>query len=430
MADLVVRGEQRFDGDVAIAGWVEVHGSLVVDGELTCFGVSIESGGSVRCRALVTNVIEFDGLAKPARLEATRVRARFAALVQTTSEAIDQGAIDYVHHFAGDLNPSFDYERGERIVEVEGDEPPLQFDLAAIRAALCNGRNPFLRRQPIVTGAAAKPVAAADPLADELVAWTAQHPGPQRQLLDDLRGWTERLRGGGPAIERAIKKAVGSPKLAGARDAWIAELGLAKTATSETPVVGRDALVVRTDPPKRHWLDDVPLDSETIDCSDQRLTELPASIARYTRATRIYLSYNKLTRLPAELWRLPIEYLHLGHNQLTALPDQIRELATLRSLVLESNPITRLPDALCELTGLRELSLQDTPITELPVDIGRLTSLRFLSLESCKQLTRLPESLFALPLETLSLHGTRIAAADLARLRKTFPASVFGNFFG
>lgn len=428
MADLIVRGEQRFDGDVAIAGWVEVHGSLVVEGDLTCFGVSIEPGGSVTCRALIANVIEIDGLTHKATLAAASVHARFATLVQTIAEAIDRGTIDYVHHFAGDLNPSFDYERGDRNVEVDEDG---QFDLPAIRAALCSGKNPFLRVPPIVTASTAKPVVtAADPLADELAAWAAKHPGPQRQLLDDLRAWTERLRGGGPAIERAIKKAVGSPKLAQPRDAWIAELGLATTAKAATPTVGRDALAVRVDPPRRLWLDDFPIEADTIDGTNLRLTEIPPQIARYTRVKRVDLSYNKIARLPAELWRLPIEYLGLGHNQLTALPDQIRELTTLQSLVLESNPITRLPDALCELTGLRELSLQDTPITELPVDIGRLTSLRFLSLESCKQLTRLPESLFALPLETLSLHGTRIAAADLARLRKTFPASVFGNFFG
>ncbi len=252
MADLVIREARQFDGDVAIAGWVEVHGRLVVDGDLTCFGVSIEPGGSVTCRALITNVIEIDGLGIKATLEATSVRARFAALVQTSSDAIDRGTIDYVHHFAGDLNPSFDYERGERNVEVEGegDEPPLQFDLAALRTALCSGNNPFLRVQPIVTSSIAKPVVAAtDPLADELTAWVAKHPGPQRLLLDDLRGWTHRLRGGGPAIERAIKKAVGSPKLAERRDGWIAELGLAKTANAAAPSVGRDALIVRTDPP-------------------------------------------------------------------------------------------------------------------------------------------------------------------------------------
>lgn len=430
MADLIIREARQFDGDVAIAGWVEVHGRLVVDGDLTCFGVSIEPGGSVTCRALITNVIEIDGLTNKATLAATSVRARFAALVQTISDAIDQGTIDYVHHFAGELNPSFDYERGERIVEVEGDEPPLQFDLAAIRAALCSGNNPFLRVQPIVTGATAKPVAVADPLADELTAWAAKHPGPQRVLLDDLRSWTERLRGGGPAIERAIKKAVGSPKLAEPRDAWIAELGLAKTAKPATPIVGQDALTIKTDPPKRLWLDDFPLDADSISASDQRLTELPAKLAKYTRVTRLQVGYNKLTRLPPELWRLPIEHLGLCYNQLTALPDQIREMTTLRTLSLDSNPITRLPDALCELTGLLELSLQGMPLTELPADIGNLSSLRFLSLESCQKLTRLPESFFALAqLETLSLHYTRLPGADLARLRKTFPASVFGNFF-
>ncbi len=58
MPDLIVRGEHWFDGDVAIAGWVDVPGSSIVDGDLTCLGVSIEPGRSVHCRALVTNAIE------------------------------------------------------------------------------------------------------------------------------------------------------------------------------------------------------------------------------------------------------------------------------------------------------------------------------------------------------------------------------------
>lgn len=441
VADLIVcQGQsRRFESDTRIAGWVEVHGSLEIDGDLTCLGLSIEPGGSVRCGQLVANVIEIDGLRDPARLEATAVRARFVTLVQTINEVIDNGAVDYVHHFAGDLNPSFDYERGDRIVPAEQEEDeegqphgPIQFDIGAIRSALCSGKNPFVRMQPIVTAAAAKPApVAADPLADEVAAWCAQHPGPQRAMFDELRAtWSDRLRGGGVAIERAIKKAVGSPKLAGPRDAWIAELGLAKTAKTAEPVVGRDALTVRVDPPKKSWLARIPEDSESIDADGQRIETIPPDIARYTRATRVQLSYNKIARIPPELCQLPIENLDLRGNQLTSLPDEIRQLTRLTSLVLEDNPITTLPDALCELTQLAELSLQNVPITKLPDDIGGLTSLTFLSLQGCNKLARLPESFFTLTnLTTINLHYTRLAGADLARLRTTFPSSVFGNYF-
>jgi len=51
-------------------------------------------------------------------------------------------------------------------------------------------------------------------------------------------------------------------------------------------------------------------------------------------------------------------------------------------------------------------------------------------LQGCRKLTRLPESFFALSVTTINLHYTRLAAPDVARLRTTFPASVFGNFFG
>ena len=439
MADLLVPdGESRqFERDTVVAGWVEVLGSLTIEGDLTCLGLSIEPGGSVSCRSLITNVIEIDGLAKPARLEATGVRARFAALVQTVNEAIERGAIDYVHHFGGDLNPSFDYERGARIVpaeqalDMDGQRHgPVQFDLGAIRSALCSGKNPFVRAQPIVTAAVATaPKPEADPLADELAAWIGRHPGPQRALLDNLRRWTDRLRGGGVAIERTIKKAVGSPKLAGPRDAWIAELGLVKTTAKAAPEVGRDAVTVRSDPPKKSWLAKYPLDAATIDCVSERIADIPGQIARYTHVTRVQLSYNEIARIPPELCGLPVEHLDLRGNRLTALPEEIRGLTRLVDLNLEGNPIAALPDALCELGQLAALDLQALPIKELPEGVGQLSALRYLNLQGCTKLARLPESFFALGLTTLNLHYTRLPGADLARLRTTFPASVFGNYF-
>ena len=114
---------------------------------------------------------------------------------------------------------------------------------------------------------------------------------------------------------------------------------------------------------------------------------------------------------------------------MNALPDEIRALTRLVELTLEGNPIADLPDALCELGQLAELDLQALPITALPEELGRLSALRYLSLQGCNKLARLPESFFALGLTTLNLHHTRLPGADLARLRTTFPASVFGNYF-
>jgi len=357
-----------------------VYGVLVVEGNLTCLGIEIEieiePGGSVTCKALITNVVELDGLRTVARLEAASVRARFAALVQTTCAAVDDGTIDYVHHFAGDLNPSFDYERGERVVEVAGDDLPLQFDLTTIRTALCSGKNPFIGKQPIVTAGAPTVVRAeADPLGDELEAWAAKHPGPQRALFDDMRAtWSDRLRGG--SAGSAIKKAIGSPKLTEQRGAWIAELGLVQSTPAAAPVVGRDVLNVHVDPAKKSWLAKRSIEVEAIDAIDDGIVEIPPEIAQYAGLKRVQLSYNKITRLPAELCRLPIEHLDVRGNRLTTLPDAIREMTKLSALVLEGNPITALPDALCDLTQLAELSLQDLLIEELPERFGQLAGLR------------------------------------------------------
>lgn len=450
MTDLIVKaGHSRtLAGDATVAGWVEIAGTLVCEGDLACLGVSVEPGGTLACKNLVANVVEVDNLGGNAQLEAATVRARFVSLVQVTKGPVSEPTrlvADYVHHDAGDLNPSFDYERGERgIVRpfVRGRKPPLDIDARGLRRLLCEGRNPFVGRGLLVERAVApqREAPAPSPLADELAAWLAAHPGPQRRLFGDLKAaWTERLAGCcDPAAACAIARAVASPKLASERDTWLAGLGLLPAKKSAAaPVVDsserRDAVVVRRDPPRDPgaWLERLALGATSLDITDGSVAELPPRIARYTELVRIQLAYNRLAWLPPELCTLPkLASLDVRNNRLTELPAELGRLATLTTLVVEGNEgLAALPESLCELENLAELAIGHTAIARLPEQIGRLVSLRHLNLSGCQRLVSLPASFFTLPrLDSIYLHGTRLPSATLARIRAAFPAADYWNF--
>ena len=64
-----------------------------------------------------------------------------------------------------------------------------------------------------------------------------------------------------------------------------------------------------------------------------------------------------------------------GHDQLTSLPAEIGQLASLVELDLGGNQLTSLPAEIGQLTSLTELDLYNNQLTSLPAEIGQLTSL-------------------------------------------------------
>lgn len=239
-------------GDFMVDGWLDVKGALTCDGDVRALGISVEPGGTLRCRAITTNVLEVDNVGSRTRVVAAAITARLAKLVQVGAMfestkpladllSSDRAHVDYTHEFGGDLNPSFDRERGARqvlradVLEArDGDEDGLPIvSMFDIRRELTSGGNPFEGVAPLVTKSpppVRKPREEVDdPLLTELRTWLAGHEGPQRKLVDDLAAtWVARLAAAPAAVRdagaRIVKAAIKSPKLAAERDAMLAKI--------------------------------------------------------------------------------------------------------------------------------------------------------------------------------------------------------------
>ena len=113
------------------------------------------------------------------------------------------------------------------------------------------------------------------------------------------------------------------------------------------------------------------------------------------------LSACSMTALPASIssWKSspkPLIELNLSRcTQLTALPDEIGELTTLKEINVEGcASLSVLPDAIGELKALRTLESSECPnLVALPDSIGEIKTLKFLNLSGCVSLSYLPNTI-------------------------------------
>jgi hypothetical protein len=243
--DLILRGKQRaFAGDLRVDGLVDVSqgGVLRCAGTLRCLAMVVEGRSTVTCRELVTNVLEVDNsdgwAGQGEQLIAERVHARIIKTVQLgLDRLLARGVVtcEYLTHFGGDLNPSFDHERGTRKLlgaayRESCGRHSILINYSRLCGALRCGENPFTVGEPLVTAPPRPPPPPADddPLLLELSAWLAAHPGPQRATLADLAAWLPRLTPAPASTRIAARKqiinSITSPKLTAARDALLVAL--------------------------------------------------------------------------------------------------------------------------------------------------------------------------------------------------------------
>jgi len=166
------------------------------------------------------------------------------------------------------------------------------------------------------------------------------------------------------------------------------------------------------------------------DLSDRGLTALPPEITEFTSLRTLVLDGNRLTGLPPRIGRITgLQVLRLNRNQLSALPPEIGQLTGLRQLWLNDNRLTGLPPQIGLLTGLEQLWLDGNRLTGLPPQIGLLTGLDVLGLDR-NQLTGLPPQIKELAnLRALGLNRNRLTAVppEITRLTSLLALWLNGN---
>ena len=108
-----------------------------------------------------------------------------------------------------------------------------------------------------------------------------------------------------------------------------------------------------------------------------KLTELPADLAKFTNLKQLNLAKNKFTELPDYIFSFDsLQELNLTRNKLSSFPVGLCRFSGIRRLLIGSNDIAFLPDCIEYISDLEYLDLYDNPIAHLPQSMMRLKNLK------------------------------------------------------
>ncbi|XP_002739088.1 uncharacterized protein LOC100377888 [Saccoglossus kowalevskii] len=126
------------------------------------------------------------------------------------------------------------------------------------------------------------------------------------------------------------------------------------------------------------------------------LTAIPDAIGKLKSMKILKLDVNEIEKIPDSLCALEqLTKLNMGLNALTAIPDEIGKLKSMKILKLYYNNIEKIPDSLCALEQLTELNMKYNALTAIPDEIGKLKSMKILKLYY-NNIEKIPDSLCAL----------------------------------
>ncbi|XP_028995791.1 leucine-rich repeat-containing protein 57 [Betta splendens] len=114
----------------------------------------------------------------------------------------------------------------------------------------------------------------------------------------------------------------------------------------------------------------------TVDLSDNKIEDLPATVGNFLQLKSLMLNSNKLTSIPPEIGKLKkLETLGLNGNRIHQLPATLGHLKALRTLSLAGNQISEFPSGLGTLRHLDLLDLSRNQIQNVPAVVSELQAI-------------------------------------------------------
>lgn len=115
------------------------------------------------------------------------------------------------------------------------------------------------------------------------------------------------------------------------------------------------------------------------------LSYLPKEIGLLNQLEELQIVGNKLSSIPAEIGQLVnLQSLDLRENQLSSIPPEIGQLVNLKSLNLNSNKLSSISAEIGQLVNLQSLDLRENELISIPAEIGQLLNLQYLNLVANK----------------------------------------------
>ncbi len=114
-------------------------------------------------------------------------------------------------------------------------------------------------------------------------------------------------------------------------------------------------------------------------CSDNLFTSVPEVLGRCTQLEMIGFKSNRIQHLPAAALPPALRWLILTDNQLQQLPPELGDCAHLQKLMLAGNQLRALPESLAKLQRLELLRIAANQLDHLPAWLTQLPALCWLA---------------------------------------------------
>lgn len=159
---------------------------------------------------------------------------------------------------------------------------------------------------------------------------------------------------------------------------------------------------------------------EYLDCSSNRLLEIPESVFSLTKLKTLNFGFNHNIKIVSEkIHQLEdLESLQINNNEIESLPQELSQLKNLLLLDVSGNPLKKHLEIIAKLPKLTSLDISINTCKEeqmsIPNSIANLKTLNYLDMSDCN-LKDIPACIGELPnLEYLNLEKNEIETIDPA----------------